>query len=277
MTLVKTSGKQRKKYAGKGFSSVNKVPSHLQLQQCWNCELDRNHTATFKKVEWRCHFSCISSLNTWCLLTKVWAGDFLQKSISFHFFFAYLWGLFYIGGRGGSNDHLKIKPWSFRTITGGFFLEINSEEFSKVVSCSVSLMLSLTWGINMLFGKLTPEIGVEFEKHPLNIIPLGVGISCKACLFKYIYWWPALRCLDYRASLDLPNYWSDAWRRYKSKGGSLVCQWRRGELVWPWGKWILWRRGLPGGAGDMRKLMVPCHSCYIYGTWRSKELGRRRI
>ena len=128
------------------------------------------------------------------------SGGFFAKKHFISFFFLHTyggcstlgvgWGLmiksFQGGGGRGWDIHLKIKPWSFRTITGGFFLEINSEEFSKVVSCSVSLMLSLTWGINMLFGKLTPEIGVEFEKHPLNIIPLGVGISCKACLFKYI-------------------------------------------------------------------------------------------
>ena len=23
--------------------------------------------------------------------------------------------------------------------------------------------------------------------------------------------------------------------------------------------------------------MVPCHSCYIYGTWRSKEVGRGEV
>ena len=32
---------------------------------------------------------------------------------------------------------------------------------SNVVSCSVSLMLILAWGIDILFEKLTPEHGVD--------------------------------------------------------------------------------------------------------------------
>ena len=64
----------------------------------------------------------------------------------------------------------------------GFILEVNSYEFSKIVSCSVSLMLTLTWGIDILFEKFTPAIGVEFEQHPLYTMPMGVEISCKAGL-----------------------------------------------------------------------------------------------
>ena len=40
----------------------------------------------------------------------------------------------------------------------GFILEVNSSEVSKFVSCSISLMLTLTWGID-IFEKLTPEMG----------------------------------------------------------------------------------------------------------------------
>ena len=30
--------------------------------------------------------------------------------------------------------------------------------------------------------------------------------------------------------------------------------------------------------GDWKKLcLVPCHSCYIYGTWRSEEVGRGEV
>ena len=43
-------------------------------------------------------------------------------------------------------------------------------------------MLTLTWGIDKLFEKLTPQIGVEFEKDDLHIIPQALAISCKACL-----------------------------------------------------------------------------------------------
>ena len=51
-----------------------------------------------------------------------------------------------------------------------------------------------------------------------------------------------------------------------------MCLWRHWELVWLWGKQIAWQTGLTGGTGGRRKLcMVACHSCYIYGTWRSKK------
>ena len=61
-------------------------------------------------------------------------------------------------------------------------LEVNSLEVSNGVSCTVSHMLTLTWGIDILFEKLPPEIRVEFEKQPLHTTLLRVGISCKACL-----------------------------------------------------------------------------------------------
>ena len=38
-------------------------------------------------------------------------------------------------------------------------LKVNSYEISKVLSSSVSRMLTLAWGIDILFEKLTPEIG----------------------------------------------------------------------------------------------------------------------
>ena len=41
---------------------------------------------------------------------------------------------------------------------------------------------------------------------------------------------------------------------------------------------MAWRRGLIGGTGGRRKLcMVPCHSCYINGTLRSKEWGGFKV
>ena len=53
------------------------------------------------------------------------------------------------------------------------FVKVNKcpYEVSKVVPCSVSLVLTLTWSIYILL-KLTPEIGTEFEKRPLHTIPL---------------------------------------------------------------------------------------------------------
>ena len=61
-------------------------------------------------------------------------------------------------------------------------LEVNSLENFKVLSCLVYLKLTMTWGINIFFEKLTSEIGGESEKHPLHTMLLGVGISCKTCL-----------------------------------------------------------------------------------------------
>ena len=59
----------------------------------------------------------------------------------------------------------------------GFILKVSSSE----ISCSVSHMLTLTWGIDM-FEKLTPETGVNL-KSTLCIMPLGVEISCKKPVF----------------------------------------------------------------------------------------------
>ena len=42
-----------------------------------------------------------------------------------------------------------------------FIFKVNSFEISKVVSCLVSLMLNLTWGIDIFFENLTA--GDEFE------------------------------------------------------------------------------------------------------------------
>ena len=60
---------------------------------------------------------------------------------------------------------------------GGFILKVSSSE----ISCSVSHMLTLTWGIDM-FEKLTPETGVNL-KSTLCIMLLGVEISCKKPVF----------------------------------------------------------------------------------------------
>ena len=70
----------------------------------------------------------------------------------------------------------------------------------------------------LLFKKLTPEIGVELEKHPLHTMPLCLGISCRVYLLFLIFFLVTCTlCLDSRALLDLPKYWSDSWRRYNLK------------------------------------------------------------
>ena len=104
-------------------------------------------------------------------------------------FSANLWGVVLQGGlmvalcKGRENitnafsSNLKtINPKVFPKHGGiGFILEVNSEEVLNVVSYSVTLMLTLAWSIDILFEKLTPETGVEFERHPLHTPPLGVG------------------------------------------------------------------------------------------------------
>ena len=54
----------------------------------------------------------------------------------------------------------------------GFILEVNSLEVSNVVSCSVSLMLTLSWGIDISLEKLTPETGGLNLKNTLCTLHL---------------------------------------------------------------------------------------------------------
>ena len=41
----------------------------------------------------------------------------------------------------------------------GFIIKVNNSDILKVLLCSVSLMLTLNWGIDILFEKSTPERG----------------------------------------------------------------------------------------------------------------------
>ena len=80
------------------------------------------------------------------------------------------------------NLHLKIKPWPFYKIIKGFILKVNSWEILVVVSCSVFLMLTLTWDIDILFEKLTAETGGWIRNTPFALcLWVEVGISYKAC------------------------------------------------------------------------------------------------
>ena len=46
------------------------------------------------------------------------------------------------------------------------------------MSCPFFFILTHTWGIDILFEKLTSKHGDEFEKHPFSAnMPLWVGIS----------------------------------------------------------------------------------------------------
>ena len=62
----------------------------------------------------------------------------------------------------------------------------------------------------------------------------------------------------------------------KGKRCLLVCWWKCEKLVWPGGKWIAWQRGVLEGLGMKELCMMPCHSCYVYSIWRSKEVGMGR-
>ena len=53
-------------------------------------------------------------------------------------------------------------------------------------------MLTVTWDIEIFVEKLTPQIGGDFEKHPLHSMVLR--ISTKTCLQKLII--PVNSCLD---------------------------------------------------------------------------------
>ena len=89
--------------------------------------------------------------------------------------------------------------------------------------------VKLYGGNDILFEKLTPEIGGKFEKHPSYAIPLGLGISSKVCLlFKLFLLVTSTLCLDYRTLLDLLKYWLDSWRRYSLK---VVCWCADGDVV----------------------------------------------
>ena len=55
------------------------------------------------------------------------------------------------------------------------------------MSCSVSLILTLTRGTDILFEKLTPEEGVEFEKLLFHTVHLRVGFHLKPVFFFNIF------------------------------------------------------------------------------------------
>ena len=74
--------------------------------------------------------------------------------------------------------------------------------------------------------------------------------------------------------LVLPSRNSDSCRRYTLKCLCWCVQRKVGELVQTGGsKWGLPWGLLCGTSGRGKLCMVPCHSCHIYGIWRSKEVG----
>ena len=56
-------------------------------------------------------------------------------------------------------DTLENKSLPVYRVMEGFILEVNGYKVSKVDSNSVSVSLILTWVVNILFEKLTPQTG----------------------------------------------------------------------------------------------------------------------
>ena len=78
-------------------------------------------------------------------------------------------------GGGSTRGRLMIALFkgrgSFKNAFFGNLSTINLKEVSNVVSCSVSFMLTLAWGIDILFERLLPEIGGWIWKTPFAHSP----------------------------------------------------------------------------------------------------------
>ena len=72
-------------------------------------------------------------------------------------------------------DTLENKSLPVYRVTEGFILEVNGYEVSKVDSNSVSVSLILTWVVNILFEKLTPQTGDWICKTPSAYSASGDG------------------------------------------------------------------------------------------------------
>ena len=76
----------------------------------------------------------------------------------------------------------------------------------------------LLWDSDILFEKLTPEIGSWIWKTSFANNAFGAGDFLQSLSYFLIS--PVVTCnlcLLYRALLDLPKYWSESWRRYNLK------------------------------------------------------------
>ena len=75
----------------------------------------------------------------------------------------------------GGITYLKIKSWPVYRIMEEFIFKFIMWEVSKVESHSVFLMFTLTWGIDLLFEKLTPQIRGWIWKTLSAYYDAGVG------------------------------------------------------------------------------------------------------
>ena len=130
--------------------------------------------------------------------------------------------------------------------------------------------------VDILFVKLTAQLGdwLHQKKHPTHNMSLQLEISFKAYLFCNIL------------NVDL---YIDALITELFQFCLFVSQTRGGGILWNvfvpvlrerWGnsssggsKWGLPWGLLCGTNGRRKECVMPCHSCYIYRIWRSKEVG----
>ena len=96
------------------------------------------------------------------------------------------------------NLHLNIKPWSCYKIMKGFLLKANSLDISKVVSRSVSLILTLTWDTDILIEKLRPETGGWISKILFALCLPDRRFHAKSVFILISLVVIARWCLDYR-------------------------------------------------------------------------------
>ena len=131
------------------------------------------------------------------------------------------------------------------------------------MSCSVSLKLTLIWGIDILTETLTQEIVVWIWKTPFTqyvsggwrfrVKPSSFLISLVATCTLRLWGLRFVRLAKLLVRLV---------EKMQFKSCLLLCPWRRRrELVRPGRVNILEKSFFGGGTGGGRKLcMVPCHS-----------------
>ena len=113
-----------------------------------------------------------------------------------------------------------IPKWGAVLWKDSYSLKVNSLRMSKSVLCSVSLMLTVTWGTDILFDKLRPEtVRGWIWKTTFSLwLFLWARISCKTYLL-FLISLVVIRILMVSLFIS-PNYWLNSRRRYNLKGAS---------------------------------------------------------
>ena len=113
-----------------------------------------------------------------------------------------------------------IPKWGAVLWKDSYSLKVNSLRMSKNVLCSVSLMLTVTWGTDILVDKLRPEtVRGWIWKTTFSLwLFLWARISCKTYLL-FLISLVVIRILMVSLFIS-PNYWLNSRRRYNLKGAS---------------------------------------------------------